>query len=66
MEQNVSLHDKMLAHLYRYRYVRNDIEYDAPYELTQEGSGIAIGITRSHASIILARMMDKGEVSTSK
>lgn len=60
--QTITFHDKALAHLNRFRHIRQDIEYGAPFEITQDGIAVSLGITRSHASIILKRMAEKGEV----
>ena len=56
--QSVSLMDRVLAHLYRYRYIRYDIQHGAPYELTQDGIGMSVGISRSHASILIKKLLD--------
>lgn len=60
--EHVSYHDKILAHLYNYRHLRYDIDYDAPAQITQDGIAESVGITRSHVSIILRRMIESNEV----
>ena len=58
----VTIRDKILAHLYRYRrYNRPTIE-GGPMEITQEGLGNIVGITRSHACVALNRMIENNEV----
>ncbi len=60
----ITHHDKTLAHLYKYRHIRPDIQFGAPVEITQDGIASCIGITRSHASVVIRIMIDKGEVMT--
>ena len=61
---NISLHDRALSHLYRYRFTKQDIEYGAPFEISQDGVATALGISRSHASILLKKMVENGELTT--
>lgn len=63
MNSVITFHDKALALLYRYRDIRSDIQYGAPYEMTQDGIANTLRISRSHASIVLGRMEDAGEIS---
>lgn len=58
----VTVHDKILSHLYRFRYVRYDVKHNAPYELTQIGIGSALGVSRPRISIMLKKMEESGEV----
>jgi hypothetical protein len=58
----ITHHDRILAHLYKYRYVKLDTEYGAPFEVTQMGISAAVGIARSHASIILKNMEKNREL----
>jgi len=60
--QTITLHDKALAHLSRYSHIRYDIEFGAPFEITQDGIAMALGITRSHASVVLKRLADRNEI----
>ena len=48
--------ERTMMHLYRYRFFNMDAEKVAPYELTQDGIGEALGISRSYASLIVSRM----------
>ncbi len=66
MINQVTLQDKALAYLSRYTYIKDDIEYGAPYEITQDGIATALGISRSHASIIVSKMEEGGEVTVSR
>ena len=59
---SISLHDKALTHLFRYRFTRPEIEFGAPFEISQDGVATALRISRSHASIILKKMVDSGEL----
>ena len=58
----VTIRDRILAHLYRYRRYSTDTYEGSPIEITQEGIGNAIGISRSHACVALTRMIESGEV----
>jgi len=58
----ITLHDKALSHLYKYRFTRSDMEYGAPFEISQDGVATALRISRSHVSIILKKMVENGEV----
>ena len=54
--------DRALAYLNRYIYVRQDILFGAPMEITQDGIAAGIGVSRSHVSIILNRLIERGWV----
>ncbi len=62
MQEHITFHDKILALLYQYRYLNSDMKFGAPFEITQDGIGSILGISRSHASIIISKMEDDGEV----
>ena len=65
MDNPTTLHDKTLAHLHRFTYISRDIQYGAPFDITQDGIAIKLGISRSHASIVISKMMASGEVESS-
>ena len=48
--------EKVLVLLYRYRTVDPSVKYSAPYEITQNGIGEVLGISRSHVSVILGKL----------
>ena len=59
---SLSVKQKALVFLYRYRtYDRNDI-YNTPWELTQDGVAGAVGVSRAHASIVLNQLKNEGNV----
>ena len=56
---SLSVKQKALVFLYRYRtYDRNDI-YNTPWELTQDGIAGGIGVSRAHASIVLNQLKNQ-------
>lgn len=53
-------HQEMaMLHLRRYSATPLD-NTDMPFAITLDGIGIALGITRAHASIVVSRMEEKG------
>ena len=62
----LTLPQKTLLHLYRYRHISPGIGYGAPREMTQDGIAEALGISRSHASIIANNLTEKGMLTTQK
>ena len=54
----VSFRDKILCHLYRYRLVKKNEDYRAPLEITQDGIAMAVNTSRSHVSVMVARMIE--------
>ncbi len=58
----VTIRDKILAHLYRYRRYSHPTIEGGPIEITQEGLGNIVGITRSHACVVLNRLIENDEV----
>jgi len=52
--------DRMIAHLSGYD--RYEDEYDCPVELTQEGIGRALGISRPHVALEVRRQVADGRV----
>lgn len=57
---------RTMLHLYRYRHYNIDGFGDAPFDLTQDGIGEALGISRSYASLILGRMQREGMVRSTR
>lgn len=57
-----SNHEKALLHLRAHMNLNPEMEFGAPFDITQDGVAMALGITRSHASTILSRMRKNGEV----
>ena len=60
--KEITNHDRISAHLFRYNYIRTDIEFDAPFEITQDGIAMSIGVSRGHSNIILKRMEENNEI----
>lgn len=58
--ERITLARRVLLHLYGYRHIDPDSRYEAPFDITQDGIGTAIGISRSHASLVLGQMEKKG------
>lgn len=54
--------EKAMLHLSLHMGLDPNMEFGAPLEITQDGVAMALGITRSHASTILNRMKNNGEV----
>lgn len=52
--------DLILMHLLK--YVGKDNGKDMPFETTQDGIAIALGMTRGHVSIVLGKLMNEGLV----
>ena len=59
----VNLHERVLIHLRKYHGISITEEKIAPYELTQDGVAMALGISRNHTSVILSRMVQNGDVT---
>ncbi len=55
--------ERVLMHLYSFRHLDPSERYGIPFDVTQDGIGEAIGISRSHASLILGRMSKEGLVT---
>ncbi len=62
MEYNISVKDKVIAHLYRNRYVDTNDIYNLPWDITQDGIAVSLGITRAHASIELKKLKEASMV----
>ena len=59
---SLSVKQKALIFLYKYRtYDKSDI-YNTPWELTQDGVAGAVGVSRAHASIVLNQLKEEGNV----
>ena len=59
----MTLSSRAILHLSRYMHIPPDVEYCAPFEITQDGVGSALGITRAYASVLLNRMESRGLVT---
>ena len=60
---SVTVKESIIMHLSRYSNIRPDVYY-MPFGTTQDGIAAALGITRAHASIVLKKLADNGEVSS--
>lgn len=58
----LTLPEKVLLHLYRYRHISETEDFVIPNELTQNGIAEALGISRSHASILVSNLVEDGRV----
>jgi DNA-binding MarR family transcriptional regulator len=59
----VNLHERVLIHLRKYHGISVTEDRISPYEITQDGISMALGISRNHASVILGRMVENGDVT---
>jgi hypothetical protein len=59
---SITNHDRISALLFRYNHIRYDIEFDAPFDLTQDGIAMHLGISRGHSNILLKRMIENNEL----
>ena len=59
---NLSVKQRMVVHLERYKSVNPNEEYNLPWEMTQDGIATALLISRAHTSIELKNLRDKGLV----
>ena len=60
----MTLARRVLLHLHRYMHIDLTSQYEAPFEITQDGIGAAVGISRSHASLVLGRLERDGMVES--
>ena len=60
--KEISYHDRASALLFEYKHINNDIVFDAPLELTQDGIAMGLGVSRGHSNVIIKRMIDNNEV----
>lgn len=63
---NLTLPEKVLLHVYRYRHIVETTEFMIPPEMTQYGIAEAVGISRSHVSIIVGRLVEDGRLMCRK
>lgn len=59
MEQ-LTQSQKVMLHLYRYRTIDPSVKYMASYDMTQSGIGECLGISRSHASVVVGKLEKEG------
>lgn len=62
----LTLPERALLHLYRFRHVPPSVTIDAPREITQVGIAEALGISRSHASIVVGKLEEEGKAYSGK
>lgn len=60
---NLSVKQRMVVHLERYKSVSPNEEYNLPWDMTQDGIATALLISRAHTSIELKNLRDKGLVT---
>lgn len=56
--------ERVLMHLHSFRHLNPSEKYGVPFDITQDGIGESVGISRSHASLILGRMSKDGLVTS--
>ena len=54
--RNITQAERVLIHLYSYRHLDESERHGVPFDITQDGVGESVGISRSHASLILGKM----------
>ena len=62
----LTLAQRTLLYLYRYRHIPDTIEFGAPREITQDGIAEFLGISRSHASLVVNRLEQEEKVSSGR
>ena len=62
--RNITQAERVLIHLYSYRHLDESERHGVPFDITQDGVGESVGISRSHASLILGKMERNGLVSS--
>lgn len=62
--RNITQAERVLIHLYSYRHLDENEKHGVPFDITQDGVGESVGISRSHASLILGKMERNGLVSS--
>lgn len=62
----VTLADRTLLHMYRYRHIPPTIELGAPKEITQDGVAEVLSISRSHAALLTNRLEEAGFLVSGK
>lgn len=58
--EKVTLRGRILLFLSRYDHLDPNIAYGAPFEITQDGVAVSLGITRAYSSLIINRMEEEG------
>ena len=61
--RDVTVKERILLHLSKFSNVQPGQEFNVPFDLTQDGIAVVTGITRSHASLDLKRLMDQGMIT---
>ncbi len=62
MSDNMTQSEMLVVFLNKYRDVNVHSRFAAPYEITQNGIGEALGISRSHVSVLLGKLEREGMV----
>ncbi|MCQ2079196.1 MAG: hypothetical protein MJZ38_03975 [archaeon] len=61
--KDVTVKDRILLHLARFNNIMPGQEYNVPFDLTQDGIAMVVGITRSHASLDLKKLGESGMIT---
>lgn len=61
--KNVTVKDRILLYLSKFSNVLPGQLYNVPFDLTQDGIAMVVGITRSHASLDLKKLGEMGLVT---
>lgn len=63
---NMTQSDMIIVFLNKYKDVNLDSRFAVPYEMTQNGMGEALGISRAHVSVLLGKLERDGVVQGSR
>lgn len=59
---DVTIRERILLHLDRFKMIDEDEVYNLPFDLTQDGIASSVGISRAHASLELKKLRQTGKV----
>ena len=60
--EHVTIRERILLHLSRFKMVNEEEVYNLPFDLTQDGIAAALGISRAHSSLELKKLRVSGKV----
>jgi len=59
--ENATIRERALLHLNRFVSVGPSEQYNIPFDLTQDGIAVVLGISRAHASLELKKLEESGK-----
>ncbi len=60
--EHLTIRERILLHLSRFKMVNEEEVYNLPFDLTQDGIAAALGISRAHSSLELKKLRVAGKV----